>query len=267
MKHKIKKLILSITLFGTLFLTGCICEHEYNEGIVTKEATCLETGEKIYTCNLCQKEKMESIPLADHKYDNGTITKEATCTEKGIKTLTCTVCNATNEEPIPTIAHEYTEDITKEATFEEEGIKTFTCKNCGDSYTESIPARDDKIVLTVIEKNDIPEDTSAWRFSPFVELMCRVENMTDKDIKGVQGVLTINDLFGVEILSMHWDITGEVIPAHSYIIQENYGLDINEFRNDHMKLYNTNYSDLQFEYKVTQIVYTDGTNEILNPDL
>ena len=268
MKNKSKKIILGVILLGTLLvLTGCSCEHEYDEGVITKEATCLEEGEKTYTCKLCQKEKKEVVPLSDHKYDNGVITKEATCTEKGIKTFTCTVCNEIKEEAIPVKEHEYEEEITKAATFEEEGIKTFTCKNCGYSYTEAIPVRDDKIVFTVTEKIDVPKDTSAWRFSPFVELVCRVENMTDKDIQGVQGILKISDLFGEEILSINWDVTGETIPAHDYIVQEDYGLEINEFMDEQMKLYNTSYSDLKFEYNVTQIVYTDGTTEILNPDL
>lgn len=197
----------------------------------------------------------------EHEYDNGVITKEPTCIEEGEKTFTCSLCEKTKTESIAKKTHTYAEEITKDATFEAEGEKTFICKDCGDTYTESIPVRDDKVILTVKKKINYEEDINAWRFSPFVELVCKIENMTNKDIKGVQGNLVINDLFGKEIITIEWDVTGENIPANGSITQEDYGLEINHFMDDHMKLYNTNYDDLKFEYKVTQIVYADGTTE------
>lgn len=237
------------------------CEHEYDEGIITKEATCTEEGVKTFTCKLCGEDKAETVPFAEHRYDSGKVTKEATCNEEGEKTLTCQICGNEKVETIKIKDHDYEEEITKEATFTEEGEKTFTCKNCGDSYTESIPVRDDKIIFTVEDKINYEKDTSAWRFMPFVELVCKIENMTDKDIKGVEGELTVNDLFGKQIIIIDWDITGEDIPANGFIIQKDYGLEINEFMDTHMKLYNTDYDDLKFEYKVKQIAYTDGTTE------
>lgn len=218
-----KLFIWSMLIVLSFALTGCGCEHEYDEGKITKEATCKEEGVKTFTCKLCGEEKTEVVPLAEHTYDSGRVTKEATYTE--------------------------------------EGIKTFTCKNCGDSYTEPISVRDDKIIFTVEDKINYEKDTSAWRFSPFVELICKIENMTDKDIKGIEGELTVNDLFGKQIITIGWDITGEDIPANGSITQKDYGLEINEFMDTHMKLYNTDYDDLKFEYKVKQIVYTDGTTE------
>lgn len=239
------------------------CEHEYDEGIIKKEATCVDEGIKTFTCKLCSEEKTETIPLAEHTYDSGEITKEASCTEEGEKTLTCKLCGNEKVEPIKIKNHEYEEKIIKEATFEEEGIKTFICKNCGDSYTESILVRDDKVVLTVEEKINYEQDTSAWRFQPFVELICKIENMTDKDIKGISGKLIVNDLFGKHIITIDWDITGQNIPANGSITQKDYGVEINQFMDEHMRLYNTDYDDLKFEYKVKQIVYTDGTVESL----
>ena len=68
-------------------LTGCGCKHEYDEGKITKEATCKEEGIKTFTCKLCDEEKTETVPLAEHTYDSWKVTKEATCTEEGEKTL------------------------------------------------------------------------------------------------------------------------------------------------------------------------------------
>ena len=45
-----------------------------------------------------------------HAWDEGKVTKEATCTEAGEKTFTCTKCGVTKTEPIPAKGHTYGED-------------------------------------------------------------------------------------------------------------------------------------------------------------
>lgn len=42
------------------------CEHTWNEGEITTEATCTAKGVKTYTCTLCQETKTEEIPMIDH---------------------------------------------------------------------------------------------------------------------------------------------------------------------------------------------------------
>lgn len=194
-----------------------------------------------------------------HEYDYGRITKEPTCTEKGEKTYTCTLCGENRVEIIQKKAHVYKEEITKEPTFDKEGEKTFTCENCGDSYTESIPVRDDIVTVTVTNKINLPQNTSAGRYSDIIELTFDVMNMADKAIKGIQGKLTICDLFGEEILIMNCDFTGNTIPANGSITVEDLGMDINPFIDEHVKVYNTDFSDLNFSYEVSNIVYEDGS--------
>lgn len=136
----------------------------------------------------------------EHEYDNGVITKEPTCTEEGEKTFTCSLRKETKTESIAKKEHTYKEEVTKEPTFAEEGEKTFTCVICGDAYTEAIPVRDDEVVVTVTNKSNLPENTSAGRYSDRVQFTFNVMNRTDKTIKGVQGNLTAYDLFGEKIL-------------------------------------------------------------------
>ena len=50
------------------------CQHSWDEGKVTKPATCTEKGEKTYTCSICGETKTEEIAKAEHemtvvKYD------------------------------------------------------------------------------------------------------------------------------------------------------------------------------------------------------
>ena len=196
-------------------------EHTWDNGKVTKEATCIEMGEKTYTCTTCQKTRtesiaktghtevkdaavaatcesegktegshcsvcgtviteQESIPATGHSWDNGKVTKEATCTEAGEKTYTCTTCQKTRtesiaktghtevkdaavaetcesegktegshcsvcgtvikaQEPIPATGHSWDNGkITKEATCTAEGEKIYTCTTCQKTRTESI---------------------------------------------------------------------------------------------------------------------------------
>lgn len=196
----------------------------------------------------------------EHEYDKGTITKQPTCTEEGEKTFTCSLCEETKTESVAKKSHTYKETITKEPTFEEEGEKTFTCADCGDSYTESIPVRDDEVVITVTNKSNLPKNTKAGRYSDRVELTFDIMNRTNKTIKGVQGNLTVCDLFGKEIMKISCDFTGNSISANETITVDDLGMDINQFMDSHIKFYNTGFSDLKFEYEVTNIVYDDGSS-------
>lgn len=99
------------------------------------------------------------------------------------------------------------------------------------------------------------------RYSPRVNFDFEVFNQTQKDIKGVSGTLTAKDLFGVDILDIQLDFTGQTIPANGKSVFEDLRIDINEFQDKEVKLYGTNYDDLIFEYEIQSIVYTDGTTE------
>ena len=66
--------------------------HAYDNGVVTKEATCTEPGEKTFTCIGCGETKTEEIPALGHTEDEGVVTKEPTCTETGEITFRCSTC-------------------------------------------------------------------------------------------------------------------------------------------------------------------------------
>ena len=76
-------------------------EHTWNDGAIEKEATCTETGVKVYTCTVCGDTKEEEIPATGHVWDEGKVTTEATTEVEGVKTYTCTVCGETKTEVIP----------------------------------------------------------------------------------------------------------------------------------------------------------------------
>ena len=124
-------------------LSNPLGEHSWDNGKVTKEATCTKDGEKTYTCTVCNTTKTEVIPATGHQHKEVRNAKKATCTEDGYTGDTyCTDCNTKLESGtvINKLGHTWDNGvITKEATETEEGIKTYTCKTCGETKTESIP--------------------------------------------------------------------------------------------------------------------------------
>lgn len=190
-----------------------------------------------------------------HQFDEGKVTKEATCSEEGIKTFTCSLCGDEKEESIECIPHTYEQTVVREATFDKVGELKFTCVNCGDSYTEEIPVKEKTAVVTVTNKTNVPKDIYNGRYSDRIELIFNVENQGPDDIKGVQGVLHISDMFDKKIMDMNCDFTGQTIAGNTVATYSNLGIDVNEFIDEHTKLYNENFADLVFDYEVTDIVY------------
>lgn len=104
------------------------------------------------------------------------------------------------------------------------------------------------------------QDSSNWVFYDYVLFTFKIYNDSDKDIRGISGVATFNDMFGKEIIKVNCDLT-QGVSANSTATDKSMSLEVNEFKDEHMKLRNTSYEDIQFEYKIKKIVYADGTSE------
>ncbi len=135
------------TICGRSTITRYAPGHDWDEGVVTKEATCTEAGEITYTCHRlitntwCGQQRTETIPALGHAWDSGTVTKAATCAEEGVKTYTCSRCGDTKTEAIPiTAGHTFGPwTTTKEPTCVAEGQRERKCTVCGYAETETLP--------------------------------------------------------------------------------------------------------------------------------
>ena len=75
------------------------------EKVQIKKPTCTEKGIKAYRCEICGATKEEEeLPAYDHNWNNGVITKQATKTEEGEIKYTCWECNKTKTETIPKLS-------------------------------------------------------------------------------------------------------------------------------------------------------------------
>ena len=120
-------------------------EHVWNDGEISKDSTCTEAGEKVYTCKVCGETKTEAIEALDHAYsEEWTVDKEATCEEAGSKSHHCTRpgCDSKSDVTvIEALGHEWGEGTeTKAPTCTEAGEKTYTCTRCDKTKTEAIEA-------------------------------------------------------------------------------------------------------------------------------
>ena len=98
-------------------------------------------GEKTLTCSACGDTYTEAIPKTEHKFDDGKVTKEPACEDTGIKTFTCAICKDTYTEVIAALGHLWDDGtVTTEPTCTEKGEKTFTCtrEGCGKTKVEEI---------------------------------------------------------------------------------------------------------------------------------
>lgn len=151
--------------------------HDWDDGVVTTEATDDADGVMTYTCNRCSETRTEVIPARGHQYDEGVVTVEATCTEDGVKTFTCATCSATYTESIPALGHMWDDGvIVTEPTALDKGVITFHCVRCDETFSEDIPALggfvdvspDNPYYEAVMwaADNGIVAGTSATEFSP-----------------------------------------------------------------------------------------------------
>ena len=103
----------------------CETEESYEEVV-----RCANCGKEL------SRETKTGEEALGHAWNEGVVTKEATCTEDGIKTYTCSRCSGTKTESLPKFGHDYI-DVVISPTCTEQGYTTHTCSRCGDSYKDT----------------------------------------------------------------------------------------------------------------------------------
>ena len=147
--------------------------HEWDDGVVNVPATCVDTGEMIFTCKKCKEMRAERIPVDPDNHVRTEIrdAKEATCTEEGYTGDTyCSDCGLGLKvgEIIPMIPHTPGEPVKENeipATCTEEGSydEVVYCAVCGEelSRTEKITDKTAHIPGGPVKENEIPATCSA----------------------------------------------------------------------------------------------------------
>lgn len=119
----------------------------YYVGTVIKEATCTDTGIKVFVCDDCGDSYTEEIAATGHAYTDTVIAP--TCTTGGYTQHICSNCgNTYQDNEVESIGHDYDGEVLKSPTCTEEGLSGLTCVRCGDYYTQVSPIFHDYRIST-----------------------------------------------------------------------------------------------------------------------
>ena len=119
--------------------------HDWDEGKITKAATCEEKGVKTYSCRSCKKKSTEDVPALGHKAVTDAAVA-ATCETDGkTEGSHCSVCGKVlvKQETVKATGHKPVTDAAVAATCETDGkTEGSHCSVCGKVLTEqkTIPA-------------------------------------------------------------------------------------------------------------------------------
>lgn len=174
-----KKNVLFVVLMLALVLVGCAeHEHVWNEGEISKDASCTEVGEMTYTCETCKATRTEVIPAMGHSYEFE-VTTPATCIEDGVETAICSRCSAKGETRSIVAAHKYDsngectvchakkDDVDKaeariETTYFETLTKAIESLKAKEDKTAKITILTERVVLGDFSTLTGSKDNSAW---------------------------------------------------------------------------------------------------------
>ena len=133
-------LVLTVIALTALLFSCGKCDHEWNEGVISREPTCTANGITIYTCTKCDETKKIATDPAPHT--NTEIDYiGATCTRPGEITLLCSVCNTTTKEQIPARPHAYSVRVSSTAaTCSLPGKAVYKCATCSATNEVETPA-------------------------------------------------------------------------------------------------------------------------------
>ena len=141
--------------------------HNYDEGEITKPATCSETGEKTFTCTVCTAKKIEILPMNPHfAVTDAEVT--ASCTRTGLTEGShCAICGTvlTAQEEIPLQEHIPETDEAVNPTCTLTGLTEGShCAICGEilAAQEEIRANGHTLLITEGEEATCTENGATW---------------------------------------------------------------------------------------------------------
>jgi len=111
------------------------------------------------------------------------------------------------------------------------------------------------IIVTVLSKENVPQGYEDTIYTDMIRFAINIKNDSERDIEGVQGVLEITDTFGNKIAKFKCDLVESVVMAGKSFTNIDTALKINKSTNDHLKVYNSNYEDLAFHYKIQKVFF------------
>ncbi len=165
--------------------------HTWNGGEIITEATCNDSGTKLFTCENCGETREETITALGHNWGEWTRTIEPTGTEEGLEVRTCqNDTSHTEERVVPNLNHVH--DLVKvdavDPTCTENGnIEYWTCNDCHINFSDA-EGNNEITGDVVIKATGHTEETV-----PGVDPTCTETGLTESIICSVCGKTLIRE--------------------------------------------------------------------------
>ncbi len=127
--------------------------------------------------------------------------------------------------------------------------------------TEQTKTENKKVTLEITSKNFHEADYMSGNYQDQITMDLKFTNATEKEIRGVEGVLTFYDIFDNKISATKVSYD-KGIPANESKVWKS-GTDYNQFIDEDIKLRNTELKNLKYKWEISTIIYADGSKEIL----
>lgn len=144
-------------------------EHSYILK-VTKASSCTEKGKGEETCKICGDQYETEIPALGHDLDQGVVSKEANCIEEGIITYSCQRdgCGYKEEKFIPTNQkHVYGNVSCKWSEDNSECMASEVCSLCKYEDTETVKTQEKIVEQATCTRDGKTQYTAAFSNSNF----------------------------------------------------------------------------------------------------
>lgn len=109
-------------------------------------------------------------------------------------------------------------------------------------------------VMLVSKANEVLRDDQK-----FVALELQYANKTDKEIRGVQGVMKIENTYGEPVIDINWTFN-RGIASKQTVVEHKAGIAVSQSSDSQIELWNTDFDKLKFTFEVKSITFKDGTS-------
>ena len=108
------------------------CAHSFSDWSITKEPDCVNGGEELRRCVMCNVSETRAVEAKGHAWSGWVVISKLTCTTDGVQRRTCTECGVTEDDVDLTKGHEWGEwEILTEPDCTVSGESKHTCTVCG----------------------------------------------------------------------------------------------------------------------------------------
>ena len=125
--------------------------------------------------------------------------------------------------------------------------------------TATASLESDPIALTLTSKRFKEANIKASDFQAAILFELSIKNLTDKNIRAFDGVLTFTDLLDNEILSTKLAINDAIDTGSSEVWSGS--INYNQFIDTHQRLRNENQANLKIKFSARKVLFADGSSK------